>query len=459
MTVTHPRGAVAGRGQRGGNVSAKAREIVAEGSAQARLGAALRELRSRKGLSQARLGAAVHCSGDLIRRVEATERFPNRQLIEACDRVLEADGSLLELWVAAEEERRRATSPRKERLQPARFVPEASESLITRWVATDSPVLAELPSSDGLWVTDQDVLVAEATLDMFRRLDHAHGPGHFGAHLSSYIDSELSSLLSRPAAAPGVELDRTRIATGFLELAGYQAVDSGRPGWAQSHYRRALQLTARTGDRAYGGYLVGVNLSHLALHCNHPSIALRWSQAAVEVIDTAASPATRAAITAVSARSHARMGNERETTELLLQAEALLNSSVVGEEPPWISYFTRAYLADEMAHCLNDLGRAPSARTQVADALEGVGPDRVRRLAIDAALLASTWLRSGDIEQACAVGKAAVGYAARTSSGRSVERIARLLVDLKPHAGQTVSELDEYVRAVLPAAAITLSRS
>ncbi|MFJ6136248.1 hypothetical protein [Kitasatospora sp. NPDC092286] len=326
--------------------------------------------------------------------------------------------------------------------------------MITSWVAADGPMAASAESGGRLWVTDQDVLLARDTLAMFRQLDHAHGAGQFAAHLSTYIDTELVSLLSRPAASRDTELGRRQVATGFLELAGYQAVDSGRPGWAQAYYKRALVLTAEARDRAYGGYLVAVNLGHLALHCDHSDAALRWSQAAIAGVGTAASPATRAAILAVSARAHARMGDEQPTTALMVQAEALLDASDAQEEPPWISYFTRAYLADEMAHCLHDLGRAPAARSQVADALEGVGRDRVRRLAIDAALLASTWLRSDDLEQACAAGREAVGYAARTSSGRSVDRVARLLSDLAPYAGhRDVAEFFEYVHAVLPAAA------
>lgn len=289
---------------------------------------------------------------------------------------------------------------------------------------------------------------------MFRRLDHVHGAGGFAAQLSAYIDSELAALLLRPAADREVELSRSRVATGFLELAGYQAVDVGRPGWAQEYYKRAVALAAQAGDRPYGGYLVGVNLAHLALHCGHPATALRWSQAAAAAVGTAASPATRAAITAVSARAYARIGDEKEATALLLQAESLLGATSAEGEPAWISYFNRAYLADEMAHCMHDLGRSPAARSQVADAIQGVGPDRVRRLAIDATLLASSWLQAGDVEQSCAAGLEAVGYAARTSSRRSVDRIARLLADLAPHDEcRAVVELDDYVRAVLPEAA------
>ncbi|MEY9938578.1 helix-turn-helix domain-containing protein [Streptacidiphilus sp. MAP5-3] len=437
-------------------MAARARRIVPTGSAQARLGAELRDRRTERGLSLAKLGSAVHCSADLLRRVEATERFPARELIVACDSVLAADGALVELWPAAEEERRRSVTPvnpRRSTAPPVRFAPEASEALIADWSSEPEPPPTP-PSGNGrLWVTGQDLAVAWDTLAMFRQLDHVHGAGVFAEQLRVYADSELMALLDRPVAGPEVEADRARLAAGFLELAGYQAVDAGYPGWAQGYYQRALEYSAASGDRGYGSYLVAVNLGHLALHCDQPETALRWAEAAHQVAQSTASPATRAAITAVQARAHARMGEEQLATKLMLNAEALLDGVDAEEEPLWIRYFNHAYLADELAHCLHDLGRAPAARDLVADALDGVGRDHVRRLAIDATLLASSWLRSSDLEQACSVGMEAVGFAARTASGRCIERLARLLGDMAPYGEQrNVAEFREFVREVLPSA-------
>ncbi|MFD5087344.1 hypothetical protein ACFWOG_32495 [Kitasatospora sp. NPDC058406] len=242
------------------------------------------------------------------------------------------------------------------------------------------------------------------------------------------------------------------MATGLFELAGYQAVDAGDPSRAQVYYLRALALTRATRNHSYGAYLVAVSLGHLALHSRRPRHALRWAESAAAA-GTAASPATRAAISVVQARAHARMGQEREATALILQAERLLGSSVPADEPSWIRYFTPAYLADEVAHCLYDLDRFQAARGHLMDAIEGVGRDKVRRLAIDAALLASTWLRTGDVDRACAAGRDAVNYAARTSSGRCAQRVAGVLAGLDSHADYApVAELREYARLVLPAA-------
>jgi hypothetical protein len=335
-----------------------------------------------------------------------------------------------------------------------RFDPGSSEIIVGSWVNADTGSVG-MTHGAGPRVRERDLVVARAMLGMFRQLDHAHGAGQFAGHLASYIEHELAALLARPSPDAAIGLERDRLAAEFMELAGYQAVDAGRPGGAQDYYQRAVELAVRSGDRAYGGYLVAVNLGHLALHCNHADVALRWALAAEAGAGKTMSPATRAAVVAVAARARARMGEEQETTRLLLRAEALLDTAVPTDEPGWIGYFSRAYLADEIAHCLHDLGRAPAARAEVADALQGVGASHVRRLAIDAALLASTWLRSGDVEQACTVAREAVEYAARTSSGRCVERIAQLLDDLAPYAAvPAVIHLDGFVREALPAATL-----
>lgn len=433
----------------------QARQIDPAGSAFARLGAELRAQREAIGHSQAALSRKIAYSADLIRRVEATERFPTVEFIQACDRALGADGALEALWPPAKAERSSvgAVAEYAGTKASARFDSGRSDLAITEWAhsATDGTRL--VVPSDGRWVVGDEVAVADSTLHMFRELDHAHGAGTFAAHLRSYIDSELADLLARPAVDGSTAAERGRVATGFFELAGYQAVDAGRPGWAQSYYARALELNAHTGDRGYGAYLVAANLAHLALHCGRPIVALDWARRAIESAGTAASPATRAAITAVTARAHARLGDEKATTAMMTEAERLLDSSTLADEPSWIAYFNRAYLADEMAHAFHDLGRPPAARREVSDALGGVGQTHVRRLAIDAALLASTWLRSGDVEQACAIGREAVGYAVRTRSGRCVQRIAALSSDLSAYSSvSAVAEFTELVHATLPAA-------
>ncbi|MGX4733159.1 helix-turn-helix transcriptional regulator [Kitasatospora griseola] len=320
---------------------------------------------------------------------------------------------------------------------------------VADWTALGTVVTTQPERT--LWVTTEDLVLVGQMLAMFRQLDHTYGARHHSERVTDYIDRELGGLLQRPASTPEVAHQRAMLTAEYCELAGYQAVDNGRPDRAQVYYQRALSLSTSVGDQAYSAYLTAVNLGHLALHCGRPELALQWASSARDAA-TAASPATRAAVTAVVARANARLGREREATSLILEAESLLGTTR-GEDPAWIGYFTPAYLADEAAHCLHDLGRPPAARSQLVDALDGVGDDRVRRRAIDAALLASTWVASGDLDRACAVGRQAVEFTARTGSGRCIERVGTVLAALRPHRGYgSVRELRDFTHAVLPEA-------
>lgn len=430
-------------------------------------------LRKTAGYTQEQLAAAMDVDRTTIHRWENGKATPRPWQMPKLARLLKVSRDELRAGVFGNPDADRTPSSegaatRDERLSTAPSAPgpgtsgqgaasiagEAGprlsvvDALIGDWASIDSNTPAPTLS---LWVTGEDVAIAEGMLGMFRQLDHTHGARGHWQQVSSYIDTELEGLLRRPAVDEQVARQRARLTVGFCELAGYQAVDIGSPERAQEYYQRALALTTVTGDRPYGAYLVAVNLGHLALHCGDPETALRWASSARAAAGSTASPATRAAITAVVARANARMLRESEATKLILEAEKLLDAADADDEPVWIRYFTHAYLADEAAHCLHDLGRAPDARIQLADALGGVGKDRVRRRAIDAALLAATWLRSGDVDQACAVGRDAVAYAARTGSGRCVERVAGVLADLQRHADYVaVRELREFARAVLP---------
>jgi hypothetical protein len=157
-------------------------------------------------MSQARLGLLIHSSADQVRRVEATERIPSWEFVVACDQALCADGTLTSLWpaVAAERERTK-TRTRGNRVatpRPARFSPAASETLIDIWAASasDSDAGSGLAKAGegSLWVTEQDLAVAQDTLGMFRQLDHAHGAGRFAGHLAMSTMNSSSCSPGRP---------------------------------------------------------------------------------------------------------------------------------------------------------------------------------------------------------------------------------------------------------------------
>jgi helix-turn-helix protein len=75
------------------------------------LGAVLRRLRVLRGLTQAGLGDLAGYDGFYVGAVERAAVRPSQELVERCDRVLDAGGGLLALWHLAERERRSPTAP------------------------------------------------------------------------------------------------------------------------------------------------------------------------------------------------------------------------------------------------------------------------------------------------------------------------------------------------------------
>jgi transcriptional regulator with XRE-family HTH domain len=408
-------------------------------------GAELRRRRTRGGLSQAELGKLVFVSGDLVRRVETAERFPALEFARQCDSALNAGGALARLWPLLVRERN-ANNPNDKTLTATDLHRPALDWLLEQPFA---PSIDADPT--GARVGDDAVAEVGVALDMFRRRDHAEGAGGVSDEVDAYLRTALPRLLTG-CMANSVGL--YSLAAGFHELRGYQAVDQGVDGLAQRHYLRGLELTRAAGDRLLGGYLLGVSIAHLALHCREPDEALRMAQTAVHGTHGQAGPRLQAALMAVVARARARMGHERDCTRALAASERHLASADGTHEPAWIAYFTLPYLADEKAHCFHDLGHGKLAQQEIADALRTLAPSHTRRLAIDTALLASSLARTGDVERACAVGCQAVDQAASTASQRTTQRIVALRADLDSYASHPgVVELTDYIRTVLPAAA------
>ncbi|WP_431923738.1 helix-turn-helix domain-containing protein [Micromonospora wenchangensis] len=439
-------------------------------------GAELRRLREQAKLSQARLGAMIRFSSDLVRRVETADRFPSREFVEACDRALAAGGALVRLLPLLEEERGRATLPsgptRAGALLAAQgeempgvadmvvrvpFQPGVLDRAALDWLnASAGPrlsVAGRAGSPDQ--VCEEDLDSAEAALAMFRQLDHTHGAGRVHAQVQRYVERELNRLLASPPASEAVGRHLYTLAAGFFELCGYQAVDTGAHGLAQRRYLRALRLTEAAGDRLYGSYLLAVNIGHLALHCGHPEPARRMALTAVRGSEALLTPAVAATLHAVVARTHARLGREGDCLLHLDIAEKQLARSKPEDEPAWIRYFDAAYLADEIAHCFHDLGQPQQTQRHLGDALTALSPTHVRRLAIDTALLASSLVAAGRLDEACATAREAVDHAARTSSHRCLQRIVEVQVDLEPYRCKPeVREFGEYVHHRLPLAAV-----
>ncbi|GAA3083868.1 hypothetical protein GCM10010530_07430 [Kribbella aluminosa] len=418
------------------------RPLSPQASVRDAFGAAVRDLRGRRGLSQADLGSLVFVSKDQIGKIEKALRWPTSELIADLDRELGAAG-LLQAFEPSLRSQRRIAQP------PPRRVETTLERAALDWLTTSTGEVRIFGSNDDL-VGEEEVSAVIQQLIRFRELDHQHGAGRIHQLVSGYVAVELEHLLTRAPVDEVTAKTLYSTAAGFWELAGYQAIDLGHDDYARDCYLRALELTTAAGDRLYGGYLLSVSSAHLALHGGDVDQALRMARTGIHGTTDIADPTVRSAFEAVLARGEARRGDEKAATEALLRAETQLAAAAPDNAPAWIRYFTPAYLADEMAHCFHDLGHQVLAQEQASEALSQIASGHVRRLAIDTALMASSLARAGDPEQACVIGRNAVDLAAQTSSARSRSRIDELRQDLVPYSDlEPVIEFGDYVRFAL----------
>ncbi|RSS31164.1 transcriptional regulator, partial [Streptomyces sp. WAC08241] len=107
-----------------------------------------------------------------------------------------------------------------------------------------------------------------------------------------------------------------------------------------------------------------------------------------------------------------------------------------GDEPVWITHFDHAYLADELAHCYRDLGRAEAAARAARESVAGHPETRARRRAIGLALLAAAQIQQREVEQACRTGTRALELLGTLRSSRGMEYLEDLRDRLEPFSGE-----------------------
>ncbi|MFJ4339568.1 transcriptional regulator [Streptomyces sp. NPDC088915] len=296
---------------------------------------------------------------------------------------------------------------------------------------------AHVARTAGARVGVADVAAVRETTAALVDLDRRFGSGHVRPVVVHYLDSVVSGMLSGSyREAVGRQLFAA--AARLTELAGYMAVDTGEPGLAQRYYIQALRLAQAAGDRGYGGYVLAASMSHLAAQLGNPREIAQLARAAQEGARGKVPPRAESMFLAAEARGHALMGDVRAFEEAAGGAVRALERAdpEAGDEPVWITHFDHAYLADELAHCYRDLGRAEAAARAAEESVAGHPETRARRRAIGLALLAAAQIQQREVEQACRTGTRALELLGTLRSSRGMEYLEDLRDRLEPFAGE-----------------------
>lgn len=300
------------------------------------------------------------------------------------------------------------------------------------WLIT--PADTQVARGSGPGVGSADVEAVRATTAALVELDRRWGAGHVRPLVVHYLNSVVAGLLAgsyRETTGRALFGAAARLS----ELAGYMAIDSGMPGLAQRYYIQALRLAQAAGDRGFGGYVLAAAMSHLAGELGNAREVVQLARAAQEGSRGRVTPRAEALFLAAEARGHAQTEDRESCRRTAAAALAALEraDSASGEDPPWITHFDEAYLADELAHCHRDLGQGRAAQQRAAEALAAHPAGRARRRAIGLVVMATGQLQEGELDRACHTAAQAGTVLAGLRSGRAQEYLADFTARLEPH--------------------------
>ena len=389
------------------------------------LGAQIRHWRLVRGLSQAELAALTHDSRALIAKVEKADRRPRRELVHRLDTVLDADGALEDLWVAAN----RATESNA-------GSPPGNAS------TAGSPMVGRVGEAEveGLSVMAQ----------AFADADHLSGGGHVRTALDHYVDATVRPILARdcPTSLRGPLLTA---AGRVLDIAGFTAFDSGDHDLARTRYRESLDLLDIAGAVALSGHVL-TDLAMLALHQNQPLEARDHANAAVHATRAGGSRAGQARALAVLARAHALNDELSDTQRALGLAQETLGDGDADAEPQWVRFFTHQQLAAEQVyalHCHLDPDQIAALVATASTTQDGMH----RRRLLVTLTLAATHLdprdpARRDPEQAAGLLIDAVTHTGTFASARTLALIDQVRLGIRTHGSPAaIRAVEDAVRA------------
>ncbi len=455
-------------------------------SAAAHFGAELRALRLDDRLTIKALGKLIGFSPTRISEVENGKGKLSREFVEACERILPANGALITLFESVVEEE---TAARHARLASRRRSQHAERPAATPVQSSEMAASVE-PASSHLLLGPQGVATSN------RRQALRTG----GMVAGSVVTGKLLELLGteplamtralRTATVDGAELDYHE-ATADRYMVDYEAsgpvlllapvlehfhavrrlVEDRQPiAYQRRLCRVGAKLATLLGIFAYEDQARSRAWFHAAQRAAHEAddnILSAWAlvkesllptyggdpKEALELLDNAAhlagrSPSVATAMAAASqARAYAIGDDEAAALRALERADHVLDHATAEERR--LFAFSGAQLAFYRTTCHVRLGRrdAEQAAAQALDLYRAsphyMDPTLVR---FD---LATWYVRQGEVEQACHVGHEALAIPAEHRTGPVVQRAHELLGDLEPYqANAAVRDFGELLACV-----------
>ncbi|WP_370945381.1 helix-turn-helix transcriptional regulator [Amycolatopsis sp. cg5] len=381
-----------------------------------------RQARKAAGYTQESFAAALNVDRTTVQRWEAGSNEPQPYLRPKLARLLHISAEQLEHILRSAGRLDLHNVPNQPLTAPTAPASRPAAEL-TIHIGDDTPSKRGAPT---------DLTAIQAMATAFQIADRKVGGGQLYPTVLHYLHTEISPRLFDPTNdALGTRLFEA--AASLTEIAGWMAHDGGRDQHARHHFGQAYRFAAAVNHAALAANICA-SMSHLAGQLAQPHDAIRIAKTGLAHAELGpARQRLSARLHAMGARGFALQGDVHGCLDALASAEQVLNRAHEDSAAEWISHFDEGSLASEAACCFGALGNTAEAERQAHRVLELRVGDRVRSRAFGQLTLAEVLVRTGEIEEAAALGKEVCAAAGSLTSHRVHTQLADLSRSLQKY--------------------------
>ena len=285
---------------------------------------------------------------------------------------------------------------------------------------------------DSAPVTARTVRHLQVCIENYWRLDEEIGGRMLRRAVAAQFD-DAARLLATGTVRHPVRNQMIGVTTELARLAGWTLFDGRHFSTAERYYRRACDIAEEATDPTLRANVLA-SMSLRATYDESPVEAAELAQFAEDVARPAATPRVASLLAMRSAFAFAALDDQRGCHLALAKAERLLARASEGDaDPAWAAYFTEPKFLADLGIARARLGDCRSAVPLIEAALERQDHRNHRLRAFHAVWLARAHLHLGALDEACAAGQRAIGYADAVESPRISWHLHELRDALRPH--------------------------
>lgn len=363
---------------------------------------------------------AMNYDPAFLSRVLAGKQLPSPQLAEALDRLLNAQGSIVELAARLLDG---AQSPAEQPLPTLDdFLPEGDPLGLLTVRSPRRVGVGEVTDLQkrvhGLRLADDVLAGGDLIGPALRELRKAVRLYRENTH----TDEVARALLSQIGE--------------LAQIAGWIASDAGRHEEAERIYRLGLSAARQAGDHTLAGNLAG-SLAYQMSNSQDPAQireGLTLAQAALHDAGDDAPGKARALYWDRVAWAHTQAGEAQPAMRALGEASEALAEDDTDEPPAYLYWVDAGELQVMESRVYTELRRPLRAVPLLRDVLGGYDATHTREMALYLSWLAIALADANEPEEAAAVAERVIRIASDVASERTAERVRVVLARLQEYA-------------------------